>query len=245
MALTAAQRRALARRTTPTSKARLRSRFAGEQPVINPEDFFVPEVDIARRALNRGYGDTIEDFGIGRERGSFDFARGQQDLRRQEGEGLADIGTSRTRGTEDYGQAIAGLQRRYGQLGQQQNEQAGTQGVRRGGTLHSSLKKRTENQALDRQPIDTGQQRFLQDLGTQQTRLQEATQRGVGDLGLDYERQFGSQGDLTRQERRVRREFPISNYDLDLQNVGAAVNSGFIPPSKVRQTVKKPKRKKR
>jgi hypothetical protein len=242
VALSRADKRALARRTTPTSRSRLLAQLRGRQPIIAPDDYFSPEIDIARRATERGFGDTTEDIGISRERGAFDFTRGKQDLERQRAEGLADIGTSRTRATEDYGQAIANLQRRYGQLGQQQSEQAGAQGVRHGGTLRASLKRRTENQALERRPIDTGQQRFLADLSTRQTRFGQGIDRSLGDLGLDYGRQFGEQGDVTRQERRVRRELPISMYDLDLQNIGAAVQSGFVPTGGV---APKPKRRPR
>jgi hypothetical protein len=238
--LSASDRAAYNRRTTPTSRSRFLEALRARQPQIGPNDFFVPEIDIARRALERGYGDRLEDFGINRERGAFDFTRGQQDVTRQRDEGVADIGTSRTRGTEDYTRALEAMQRRYKQQAQTQFEQAGLQGVRRGGTLAAAAKRRTENQQLEQQPVDTQQSRFLQDLGTRETRLRESADRSLGDLSLGYERQFGAQGDLTREEGRVRREFPISQYDLDLQGVGAAVNAGFVPSA-----APKPKKKKR
>jgi hypothetical protein len=220
--LSASDRAAYNRRTTPTSRSRFLEALRARQPQIGPNDFFVPEIDIARRALERGYGDRLEDFGINRERGAFDFTRGQQDVTRQRDEGVAD------------------MQRRYKQQAQTQFEQAGLQGVRRGGTLAAAAKRRTENQQLEQQPVDTQQSRFLQDLGTRETRLRESADRSLGDLSLGYERQFGAQGDLTREEGRVRREFPISQYDLDLQGVGAAVNAGFVPSA-----APKPKKKKR
>jgi hypothetical protein len=77
------------------------------------------------------------------------------------------------------------LTRQYGQLGRNQLQGANQAGVIRGGALLQSAAKRAENQAIDRQPLDTNFQRFLADNAQQAQRTQQDYEtHGGGAAGL-------------------------------------------------------------
>ena len=94
-------------------------------------------------------------------------------------------------------------------------------GVLRGGAVLAAARRRAENQAWDRQPIDTGYQRAMQDYQTSESRLGQdyqtslsrlAAQRewlgqdqatGMSQLGLQFERGWE---DLGTREARAARE---------------------------------------
>jgi hypothetical protein len=143
-----------------------------------PRDRYDPALDATVAAGERGLGDFVTDAGTGNRRDLEDYGFGKGDLERTQQRGLADIGTQRGYATEDHSRAIQMLQRSYQQLGSQQGQQARVMGVSGGGALLQAARKRAENQAIDQQPIDTGFNRQIAGLDTQQGRLNEDTATG-------------------------------------------------------------------
>jgi hypothetical protein len=73
----------------------------------------------------------------------------------------ADLSTQRTYEGQDYDRNVQLLTRQYQQQGRQQAEQARKYGVTSGGIALLSAAKRNENQAIDRQGIDTAHTRAV------------------------------------------------------------------------------------
>lgn len=163
-----------------------------EQMLSPPPGTYDPAIDAQVGQANRGLGDVlssyIRDYGepgtaLGGRAGE-DYATGKAGVQRNLDYGLADIGrssgrsladllTSRGRAGEDYKTNVEGLHRNFAQLGAAQTQTARAAGVQRGGALQQALAKRTANEAIARQPIDTGFARFGQDSQLAQGRLGE------------------------------------------------------------------------
>jgi hypothetical protein len=238
---------------------------------VPPTGSYDPAINSQVAAANRGYGDLtfdIErqrqrdtvDYGLAREdifraqgRGQQDLdiglARGNEDLNQGLTRGNQDFDTAFGRGQEDYNSGVSALNRQYTQLGRQQGEQANRYGVTSRGIALMQAQKRAENQAIDRQPLDTGWQRQQQDIGTGRARLGEDTfntrtrmyqdaslssgrlgedtQLGLGKLALGYGR---GQEDLTTQQTRAGRENQAFGLDAEIQKTYQAQASGWNPP---------------
>ncbi len=174
--------------------------------------------------INRGWARNQQDIERGLSRGQASLTqsrdRGLADLGQSRERGLADLGTSRARGGEDYGRAVAMLTRQYAQLGDRQQEQQNAAGVLRGGAALQAATKRSENEALDRQPLDTNFSRFNADNDQARGRLVADTDQARTRLGEDY----------TQSEQELRENAFISaarggeDKDLGLGRLGSAFN---------------------
>lgn len=247
-----------------------------------PAGSYDPNLDASLSSAQRGYTDLQGDIERSGVRAASDFGLGQGQLETRRSQGLADIMRSRTRagedfgaqragveqasgrslsdilrsrrrGSEDYASSIANLNRQYSQLGDRQRQGAQQAGVARGGALQQAAAKRTANQALDRQPMDTNYGRFVADsgqaeqrlgqdkatslgrIGTAETRAGEdaatAEQRlnlGVdtaqGDLALGYQR---NNEDSTTKLQRAGRELGFFTQDTNANRFWQALNSGL------------------
>jgi hypothetical protein len=191
-----------------------------------PRDRYDPALDATVAAGERGLGDFVTDAGTGNRRDLEDYGFGKGDLERTQQRGLADIGTQRGYATEDHSRAIQMLQRSYQQLGSQQGQQARVMGVSGGGALLQAARKRAENQAIDQQPIDTGFNRQIAGLDTQQGRLNEDTATGIARLGVTTQRGIE---DRNTGVTRVGREQVFLGSDTDRAKVAQATASGWDP----------------
>lgn len=235
-----------------------------------PPGTYDPALDQGLAAATRGYGDLQQDYDVGKARGEDDYNTGLSDLLRghtRAGEdfdtqgreldtgynrSLSDLLSARTRGTEDYGQNIQTLERNYQRLGGQQGQAAAARGVTSGGALLQALAKRTENQSIERKPIDTGYNRFMDDSRAGESRLGEDYQSGRSALdrarlreGEDYARQgeglsqsleraFGAGGDQTIGLARGGRELTQYGIDTNQSRFAQAAQTGYVPPSRPR-----------
>lgn len=225
--------------------------FRPYQPPPPPAGSYDPALDAQLGAARRGYEDLQQDTSTADLRAGVDYgldrgdiertsARSLADLDLGHGRGLTDLGTARTRGMEDYGQQIAMLNRSYQQLARRQAEGARVSGVLSGGLALQSAAKRAENQAIERQPLDTSYSRFMsdndlargrldQDWTTQRGRVGEDTDQAYGRLALGYER--GGQ-DRTTQLARAGRENTQFGLDVNSQELYQAAQSGYVAPGK-------------
>lgn len=212
-----------------------------------PPGSYDPALDAQERAANRGLGDLVLDTEKSGSRSLTDYLLGQGDLTRQRGEfgedvagqraglessygrSLSDLLTERTQAGEDYTRNLAQLQRNYDRLGSAQAGQQRKAGVSAGGAGAQAARKRSENQAWERAPIDTGFGRFNEASKLAETRLGEdkatslanilqAERRGYGDLdraggtaNLNYQR--GTE-DLTSQLARAKVENTFYGQDI-------------------------------
>lgn len=175
-----------------------------------------PALDAQERAVQRGYQYTTLDNETAQRRLDEDYGIGVANARQQAGWGQEDIATGRTRLGEDYQRQLASLQRSYQRLGNQQTARARGIGVISGGALAASAARRAANQAWDRQPIDTGYQRGMQDLNTRSSRIQQgldaqigqfvlAQTRGTADINTSQDRAFAESQQFytdTAEQRR-------------------------------------------
>lgn len=194
--------------------------------------------------LTRGRDDSLLNLNRGLERGVFDLTRSRD-------RGLQDIGTSRTRGEEDYGRSVEELQRNFRILGGQQTEAARAMGVQRGGALAQSARKRAENEAFERVPLDRGIARLRQDLTRDETRLGEDFTTQKGRIDQDYwtnilrlDRDYNvdvqrantnyARGEEGRgvQQSRAGRELGEYRLDTNQQRFFQATQSGYELPTR-------------
>jgi hypothetical protein len=194
-----------------------------------PADRYDPGLDASLAASQRGYGDLITDASTGNARDTQDYGFGLGDIQRSQDRGLADLGTQRTQGTEDYNRNVGLLQRSYQQLGTRQSEQARVAGIAGGGAALQAARKRAENQAIDRQPLDTGYQRLLGGLDTAQTRLGEDSDIARGRLNVNYLRGIDDRG---QQVLRGGRESVFFGADTAKAKSFQAAGTGWDPGPK-------------
>jgi hypothetical protein len=162
------------------------------KPLSPPPGSYDPNLDIQEGQANRGLGNllenldvtgdrALEDYGIGNAAFDVQGKRNQEDYDTAKGlteRGYArqgaDLSTALKQGGEDYGTNVAGLQRQYKQLGDQQGGQQRQAGAFAGsGAAIQAARKRVENEAYDRAPIDTAYSRFKEGNALAQTRLGE------------------------------------------------------------------------
>jgi hypothetical protein len=172
-----------------------------------PAGTYDPNLDAQLGVSQRGYQATLEDVGLGRERGATDlgllrdsvalqkarsgqdYGLGQANIETGYQRNLSDLLKAREQGTADYGTNIADLQRGYQQLGTAQAEGQRKAGAFMGsGAAQQAARKRTANEAHDRAPIDTAYSRFMDASGTTQGRLVEDRQASLADLLRGYSR---------------------------------------------------------
>lgn len=197
-----------------------------EQPFRAPLGSYDPGLDAAERASGRGLIQLITDLGDARDRAAAQYGWGQEDITRGRDEALGDLdsrnqrfgrdlGTARQRGGEDYTtgktrlsedfqSSLASLARNYQRLGNSQRQGATAAGVQAGGALRQAARKRAENQAWDRKPIDTGFARGNQDLDTGWNRQQQDWNTRESDWNTDYQTDRGRITDgATRNSARL------------------------------------------
>lgn len=200
------------------------SRNVPEIPFRAPAGSYDVGLDAAERASSRGLQDLLNQLSTQQDRADVQSQWGQQDITRNRDQALGDLSTrndrfgrdlgiSRQRGTEDYNtnstrlgedyqSSLANLARNYQRLGQSQKQgflSAGGQ-AGGGGALKQAARKRAENQAWDRKPIDTGYQRSSSDLNTAWGRQQQDWNNNEADWNKDYTTQTQRIGDSASRD---------------------------------------------
>jgi hypothetical protein len=178
-----------------------------------PAGSYDPAIDAQVSAAGRGLQDLTQDIGTQNLRDTVDYGLGRDSIQRQYDRGNQDLGAQRSqyetgygrsvadenlgygrtstdlqtaasRGGEDYNRNVQMLTRQYSQLGDSQRQQQSRAGVLRGGAMLQAAAKRTANQAIDRQPLDTSYGRTATTSRTQ-TRLGADHTTTLGRLGED------------------------------------------------------------
>ncbi len=203
------------------------------------------DIGFSKADIERGYGRNMQDIGRSREQVNVQsqralenlgwskedvqrgFKRGKEDiqtateaLERSYGRATDDTKKTRNRQATQYVQDLVGLQRQYNRLGGRQSQQAASQGVAGGGALMQAMRKRAENQAIDKEPLDRqhgynmddAQQslgRLGEDRGTGLSALARSGQR----LGEDTSTNLGRIG---VQEGRVGQDKAFNLGGLDI-----------------------------
>jgi hypothetical protein len=212
---------------TTGGQAAIRNAFPkGTLPTSPPYGSYDPTLDQQERSANRGLGDLIEDVTRGNTRSGQDYELGKQGIERTAGRSLADLMNDRTRGTEDYGRQIQGLERDYTRLGNRQGQQNAASG-NLGGAAAQGARKRAENMAYDRAPIDTSYTRFIDDSRTAETRLGEDKDLGLGELALGFSRDYEDRNLV--QLPRAQRENTIFGQDVNETRIDQAKQSNLLP----------------
>ncbi len=193
-----------------------------------PPGSYDPQLDSQLAAGARGLEDSTVDAERGSERASSDYTTGRGDLERQRGEGLSDLLRSRSRGTEDYQSSLEGLRRNYSRLGRRQAEQQRSAGVE-GGAFAAARAKRAENQAIEQKPVDEGFKRFGEDSADSELRLNQGTDRALGQLGQGYQR---GEEDRGYALARANREQEFFGADVGASKWFQAGQTGYTPPAK-------------
>lgn len=240
-----------------------RPRFAPYRPPVPPAGTYDPALDAQQAAAQRGLFDLGQDVETAGTRAQNDFGLAQteinrnrgwnlEDLTRSRDRSLTDLQTSAARGGQDYQRNIEMLTRRYGILDRNQLQQRNVAGVIRGGAALQAAAKRAENQALDRQPLDTSYQRFTadnaqsqarvgEDFASQSARVNQGADWNIGQAGLGLER---GNIDRTQQLSRANRENQAFGLDIAAQRAyqaaGAGWDPGPAPPASNRRFARRP-----
>lgn len=236
-------------------------------PSRPPAGTYDPALDAQQGAAQRGFADIQQDTetagqrantdwttnrteaGAQRGYGLQDFATERADTERSYGRSLADLLTSRARGGEDYQRTVQGISRNYSNLGSSQAESAAARGVTQGGTLAAALAARTSNEALDRQPVDTGFQRFTADSAQAERRMGEDRASTLGRIDRNQSRFLAGYDDPTTglfskldtgyqrgvddravDTARQGRELGFYNQDVGAARFFQAGQMGYVPP---------------
>jgi hypothetical protein len=182
-------------------KALSDSKAAANRVTDPPSGYYDPNLDVQQRDEQRAFDRNSDDLnlsgaragvdlgfqtartGIEKTRTGEDYDTGVAGIERGAGRSLSDLLQARTRGGEDYQSSLGGLQRSYDRLANTQGEAARKSGAElTGGVFAQSARKRAENQALDKAPIDLAYQRFTQDSNTSEGRLGEDKATSLADL---------------------------------------------------------------
>ncbi len=159
--------------------------------------------------LDRSKSRSTQDLGLSRDRGMENInlgeSRGLEDLGVSRSRGLEDFQLQEQRGNRDLDTQLNTLFRESDILGQRQGQDINAAGVLRGGTSRAAAKKRAENLAFAREPIDTARTDLMGDL-----------QRGRGRLEEDYGTQSGR---LTADAQQDRGRL-LQDYGIDVQRLG-------------------------
>jgi hypothetical protein len=237
-------------------------KFTPYRPPTPPAGSYDPALDAQLAAARRGLSDLQSQIGTQQARDVTDYAsqveqagrqtdQNEADLSKQWLRGREDIYRDRGRAGEDYNRNVEMLTRQYGQLGRNQLQATNAAGVIRGGALLQSAAKRAENQAIDRQPLDTNYQRFMADSSQQESRLgadyatqsqrnEAARTQQLGRLALDYappDAAANPLGGRRWQDRNTQlvtaqREQAFFGQDVGAAKAFQAAGSGWDPPQK-------------
>ena len=187
-------------------------------------DYFLQQA-----AIGQSHERSLSDILRGSARAGQDFGQQRADVQRSFGYSMADLLTGRKRAGEDYGTAITGLERNYTRLGDSQTQNAQAAGVSGGGALAAALAARTENKAIDRQPIDTGYQRFSEDSATQEQRLAAALQSALAGIGTS-EARYGEDAGIAQtrlgEDRDVASGGAALQYGRGVEDFGVMLSRG-------------------
>lgn len=229
------------------------SGFNPYQQELPPAGYYDPSLDAQQGAASRGlfdlgqdsntqnlrdttdYGLGLDSIQRGQTRGNEDLAsqragvtrgydRNSSDINTGYGRNVADLNTASARGQQDYDSNVQALTRRYGQLGDTQRQGQAKAGVMRGGAMLQAAAKRTANEAIDRQPMDTSFQRFQTDQSTQLGRLGEDKTLGLSRLGEDRDTAYGQ---LDTAGRRLTEDSDLSRGQLALQMAPPDANNPY------------------
>lgn len=182
-----------------------------------PPGSYDPAIDAQVGQSSRGLGDLLSDYvrdygepgtALGGRAGE-DFTPEREGIERSSGRSLADLLSARSRAGEDHGTAIAGVRRSFAQLGAAQGQTARAAGVQRGGALAQALAKRQGNEAIARQPIDTGFARFNTDSTLAEGRLGEDKGLALADLQRGYLRGVDDAGTGLARAQRENSQFGL------------------------------------
>lgn len=192
-----------------------------------PPGTYDPAIDAQVGQANRGLGDLLssyirdygepgtalggragEDYATGKEGIQRGFDYGVADVNKSSGRALTDLLTNRDRAGADYKTGVEGLHRNFAELGAAQTQTARAAGVQRGGALSQALAKRTANEAIARQPMDTGFQRFGQDSQLQQGRIGDDREQALNRL------QAGAKTDFAALDRGLLRGTEDAAFQL-------------------------------
>lgn len=177
------------------------------QPIAPSPGLYDPSLDMQARQANQGFANltetskvaderALEDYGFGRQAYDVQGARNEQDYgtakgltERNYGRNLTDLQTAATQGETDYGTNLSNLIRQYTRLGTAQGEAQRKAGAFAGsGAGIQAARKRAENQAIEKTPIDTAYNRFKESNALAQGRLGEDKKSELDALALSLKR---------------------------------------------------------
>lgn len=225
--------------------------FKPYQPPPLPTGTFDPALTAQREAASRGLLDAqqasalggtraISDYGIGMAGIGQSYDRGAADIAQARGYEAADYTQNAANENQDYGSNVAALTRNFQQLGRQEGEQARKYGVTSGGVALLSAAKRDENKGLQQTALDTAHTRTLGDLNaahqrayagfeTGLSRLGEDRNTDTGALGLSYDRGVTDRTTALSQATREDRQFGL---DVGAQQAFQAAQAGYSAPGR-------------
>jgi hypothetical protein len=235
------------------SKADHANTVAASKRVIDPPSgYYDPNLDVQQRDEIRAYDRNTGDLNLAGERagvdlglqtkrtgeGGIDRVRTKEDydtgvggIERGFGRSLSDLLQARTRGGEDYQSSLTNLQRSYDRLGSQQGELARKSGAEAtGGVYAQSARKRAENQAIDKSPIDQAYSRFTQDSATSEGRLGEDKKTSLDELLRGYTR-AGEDMDWTQGQAGL-------GYERTTSDIGTALERSDTDHKNFKQDIK-------
>ena len=206
--------------------------------VAPPQGSYDPNLDAELGKSNRGLGDLLADIGGGtgndplginrvraqgdyalglgeidqaRTRGLEDFTTGKANYETGYNRNLSDLLKAREQGTQDYGTNVETLKRNYLNMGVAQGEAQRKAGAMAGsGAEAQSARKRTANEAIDKAPIDTAYQRFMDASNTTQGRLGEDRTSALAAMQRGYDR-----GDADLVANRGKLDTAFTRQDQD------------------------------
>lgn len=163
---TGARRSSLNQRIQRQAKLKKPAAAKPAPPVTTPADYFVPTIDIARRATIRGVEDSLGQGGL-------------------QGAPLGgSLGTNLRRATEDFTLEQQNIGRQYSDLATAQTDRARAAGVAQGGTLLEAAQRRRDNMGRDVGQLTTGYTRGAADIQTEAGRLRREGNIALSDLDL-------------------------------------------------------------
>lgn len=190
-------------------------------------------LDQQQRAAKRGLGQLIRDTRRAGTYATSDYTTALGDITRQRGELGEDYRTSVDRTNEDVGLQRAGVERNYTRLANAQRQNFQAAGLAEGGAAAQAAAKRTANRAIEDAAITTAEHRTLDDLLRANTRGGQALDRGVGQLGRDYQRGVTQREQVTIP--RAKNEFEAFKTDLAETRMQQMVEGGVNPSQRVRR----------
>lgn len=224
--------------------------FTPFQPPPIPAGYYDPNLDATRQGASRGLLNTQQDIGLAGRRATEDYGFTQADINRDYTRGSEDLATNRQYEgedynrnvgyeNEDYNRNVAMLTRQYTQLGRQQAEGARKYGVTSGGIALLSAARRNENQALDRQGIDTTHTRTMTGYDTAHSRavtgfdttgnrLTEDRDTGLSRAQTTYDRGVADRGTALG---RTQAEDTFFGLDTEAQKQFQAQQAGYQAPT--------------